>query len=650
MFRKILFSLLVLASVGSNAQTCPGLDVQCFDIGIPRSNLMDYYADIESGPDQYLVCLNQKVTVSPSLRVDYLNETDSYSVEKIDYYSYPYRDGTEIIVQTDQRATTDIDIPFEFCFFGNKWNKLSVHSNGVINFTDGTLYKGLVSDDTTGFTCTGGGCNTTDPMNPLPKGAAGSRGGPGWLNSISAPAFHHHVTTGPNGTAPAGSNPATGETWDYAKISYQVYGEAPCRVFVINFANMPVYALYANECSALRTNSLSNQVVLHETTNVIDVNVEAHYGCPLGDNGRSIIGINNPTGTVAYTAPGRNAEHFDVDHQRLGNGESWRFGPSGDPLWRLEWYANGEYVGDGFSQDVVIEGETEICSRLIIDGCEQTLIDGATVVFRPDIDLEDLEIEQQIVCDKNQNTFDLLTLNKIVIDNQGGATGNLLSFLYYNSEDDATNKRNRITQPRDFPINMGETPVWMRIEGRLEDCFEIVPITILKVPVEVKTPADVNLCEKYTLPVLTDDEFYYKLERLDEDGKFVVETLPQPNENQLIDRIGYYRVSIKKTNEYECEDVKSFILFVENCSFPKGISPNGDGDNDYLDLTYNNVQDLKVFNRYGKLVYQHGKGYKRQWSGQDSSGKILPSGTYFLNVKTKNSEYQDWIQLIHEVK
>lgn len=646
MFRKILFSLLVLTSVGSSAQICPGgVDVTCFDITIPRENLMEYHADIESGPDQYLVCMDKKVTVMPTLSVDYLNETDTYSVEKVDYNPYPYFGGTEVNVGIDQRAAQDIVMPFEFCFFGEKYTRLSVHSNGVINLTDGINFKGIVGDNSNAGIPNCPSFSNTDPINPLPKGGPGSPASDGWLNSVSGVAHHYHqASPGNNG------NPNANPPIPASSINYAVYGTAPCRVFVVSFGAMPPYNLDPVPCSSVAANSQTSQVVFYETTNVIEVNVARHNGCPFDCRGRSTIGINNATGTVAFTPPGRNSQHFDVPNAQSPNGESWRFGPAGDPLWRLEWYVDGTYVGNGFTQDVTITKETQICSKLIIDGCEQTLTDMAGVIFRPDIDLEDLEIEQQIVCDKNQNTFNLLDLNQIVIDHQGGSTGNLLTFLYYNTEDDAINKTNRITQPREFPINMGETPVWMRIEGRLPDCFEIVPVTVLKVPVEVKTPVDVNLCEQYTLPVLTDDEFYYKLERLDEDNKFVVETLPQPSENQVINKVGYYRVSIKKTNEYGCENVKSFSLFVENCSYPKGISPNGDGDNDYLDLTYNNVQELKVFNRYGKLVYQHGKGYKRQWSGQDSNGKILPSGTYFLNVKTKNYEYQDWIQLMYEVK
>ena len=92
------------------------------------------------------------------------------------------------------------------------------------------------------------------------------------------------------------------------------------------------------------------------------------------------------------------------------------------------------------------------------------------------------------------------------------------------------------------------------------------------------------------------------------------------------------------------------MVLVENCNYPKGISPNFDGDNDYLDLVYRNIIELKIYNRYGKVVYEHGKGYKREWIGQDNNGKPLPAGTYFLYVKTQNYEHSDWIQLVREVK
>src|SRR5690606_22793752 len=112
---------------------------------------------------------------------------------------------------------------------------------------------------------------------------------------------------------------------------------------------------------------------------------------------------------------------------------------------------------------------------------------------------------------------------------------------YYLTEENAYNKTNPITQFRQYPIQEGENELYIRVETELEDCFEVAKAVIIKVPVEVKTPSNVNLCATYTLPSLTDDEFYYKLERLDEDANYIVETLPEPYEGQVIDQIGFYK-------------------------------------------------------------------------------------------------------------
>lgn len=632
MFRKILF-LLILTSLGAKAQQ--GLDVTCFNVSIPRAGLMDYY---EEGRDQYVVCKDQKVTIPANYEVKYLNRTDQYTVEPITYNPYPFT-GTEIKVPIDGRAESDVDIPFNFCFFDQAYTKISVWSNGLINLTDGVSHKGTPSDPPPAG-CTQ--CTFNEPHIPLPKT------GPGWTNSISGIYKHSHWgntgwTWPTNGGAPT---PPAGEK---GSINWAVYGEAPCRAFVINFKNMPSFALTANtpDCTFLPPSVQTSQIVLYETTNVIEVHVERHDGCPLDERGIALIGINGPTGTVGYTPPGRNGVRFDTA------AEAWRFGPSGDPMWRAEWFVDGKLVSNNAGPvDVVIDKKRTVRVDLIVETCDEEYTDFYEVAFRPAIELDDVDLDRVVVCDKDQNTYDLNLLAEMIKEGQSGGDLSKLRFLYYTSEDDATDKKNQITNPRQFPIEVGKNEVYIRVESEIAQCYEIVPATIIKAPVEVKVPKPVNLCSEYTLPPLTDDEFYYKVERLDEDASFVVETLPPPSVGQVINVAGFYRVSIKKVNEYGCEDVKSFILYVENCSYPKGISPNGDGNNDNLDLTYNNVMELKVYNRYGKLVYEHDKKvrYKRQWAGQDSSGKQLPSGTYFLYVRTKNGEYQDWIQLMYEVK
>src|SRR5690606_30025122 len=88
-------------------------------------------------------------------------------------------------------------------------------------------------------------------------------------------------------------------------------------------------------------------------------------------------------------------------------------------------------------------------------------------------------------------------------------------------------------------------------------------------------------------------------------------------------REGTYNLFVYSNNE-ECYEEHEFKVIVENCIIPKGISPNGDGLNDRFDLAKYYPTSVKIYNRYGAMVYEHGAGYTNQWLGQDKGDKILP--------------------------
>ncbi|MEM5566810.1 gliding motility-associated C-terminal domain-containing protein [Psychroserpens sp. AS72] len=78
---------------------------------------------------------------------------------------------------------------------------------------------------------------------------------------------------------------------------------------------------------------------------------------------------------------------------------------------------------------------------------------------------------------------------------------------------------------------------------------------------------------------------------------------------------------------------------------PQGISPNEDGLNDNLDLVNANVSSLKIYNRYGTLVYTK-ENYTNEWNGQSNNGSLLPVGTYFLSFIYNNDQtHSSWIYL-----
>ncbi|WP_163410765.1 DUF7507 domain-containing protein [Flavobacterium ajazii] len=73
-------------------------------------------------------------------------------------------------------------------------------------------------------------------------------------------------------------------------------------------------------------------------------------------------------------------------------------------------------------------------------------------------------------------------------------------------------------------------------------------------------------------------------------------------------------------------------------TIPNVISPNGDGKNDFFDLTaLPPVSNLQIFNRFGRAVYEL-QNYSNQWEGQSDKGERLPDGTYYYIIHFKDAK------------
>ena len=84
------------------------------------------------------------------------------------------------------------------------------------------------------------------------------------------------------------------------------------------------------------------------------------------------------------------------------------------------------------------------------------------------------------------------------------------------------------------------------------------------------------------------------------------------------------------------EDSIDLILYdIDNCVISQGLTPNNDGYNDSLDLTFlhdrTGISSLQLFNRYGTLVYVK-DNYINEWTGLSKDGNELPTGTYFYVI------------------
>jgi gliding motility-associated-like protein len=108
-----------------------------------------------------------------------------------------------------------------------------------------------------------------------------------------------------------------------------------------------------------------------------------------------------------------------------------------------------------------------------------------------------------------------------------------------------------------------------------------------------------------------------------------------------------YTLTITSTDT-GCETSGNTTIESIYCDIQKGISPDGNGSNDYFDLRLMDVKKLEVFNRYGINVYSQ-SNYSDQWKGQSSGGDELPSATYYYVIEFNNGQSKTgWIYLIRE--
>lgn len=84
-----------------------------------------------------------------------------------------------------------------------------------------------------------------------------------------------------------------------------------------------------------------------------------------------------------------------------------------------------------------------------------------------------------------------------------------------------------------------------------------------------------------------------------------------------------------------CKDSITHCIQIEGeeLMIPNVFTPNNDGANDNFVLlnTIGKTFDLKVYNRWGVLVFNQ-TNYSDEWDGKNNSGQDLAAGTYFIMV------------------
>ncbi|WP_264535714.1 T9SS type B sorting domain-containing protein [Flavobacterium sp. N1736] len=227
-----------------------------------------------------------------------IRETNSYNVSSVDYAPVGDFDRGEKVFnisESDDVYSKIINLPFAFCFYGNLYSQIIISDNGIVNFN--TLLTEQKSDRA--------------PSGSIPNGLT--------RNSIFG-VFH--------------------DMQGVDKILYRQEGNFPNRKFIINYNNLPQYGY------GVAGKSSTSQIVLYETTNIIDVYVKDRFkneGSNSVIDGNSFqknaaIGLTNYDSSAGIAAPGRDSGNWEAHN------EAWRFTPNGNTNIAIQWFNDGSEI------------------------------------------------------------------------------------------------------------------------------------------------------------------------------------------------------------------------------------------------------------------------------------------------------------------
>ncbi|MBN1598515.1 MAG: gliding motility-associated C-terminal domain-containing protein, partial [Bacteroidales bacterium] len=111
---------------------------------------------------------------------------------------------------------------------------------------------------------------------------------------------------------------------------------------------------------------------------------------------------------------------------------------------------------------------------------------------------------------------------------------------------------------------------------------------------------------------------------------------------------GYYLVKV--VDSMFCKTERRIYLEADKplcLTIPSAFSPNGDGVNDTWEIINDLYQDIdiatiypnltvKIYNRWGQLVWISEPGYPEEWKGTDNSGHELPVDTYHYVISSND--------------
>lgn len=379
-----------------------------------------------SGNESFNVTCNNDLNANGciALNVEYpvLRQTASYQVSQ-EVYSppIPLNQGTVLNANYDDLFAKKLDLPFKFCFYNQYYQALIVGSNGMVTFDQTQL--GNINYPNVQW---------TNPSTSLPK------------NSIFG--VYHDIVFSSS---------------DSSEIYYSTIGTAPYRKFVISFFEGRV-----SGC----TDRSSSQIVLHETTNVIEVFIDKKLTpCPTRKFENALVGVLNSDGTQGVSPANRNTGVWQAMQ------EGWKFSPLGNVIEpEVTWTnAAGQTVGTGVQTTVCPTQNDVFTANVKFNICGNsnlTLTDDFPITFDP---------TYPAVKNYTQNFCGNTSVNLTLSSFQGNLTTQNpanFQFSFHNSLQEAQNNINAL--PNNYTLTTN-TVLYVRIQNpNAPTCYRVALLTL----------------------------------------------------------------------------------------------------------------------------------------------------------------------------
>lgn len=237
-------------------------------------------------------------------QVPHVKNSSDYMVMSIPYAPHTWvtpggNEPTEIYV--DDKFSHLLSLPFTVCFYGSLYNNFVIGSNGVVSFDQSQA--DCNNDYRLDF-----GPATPGVPQPIPHVGTGT------CNQTNDRKYPPLSIMGPYHDL----NPSVTATTPDRKVEWRVEGVAPCRKLVVSFYHIALYG----DINSVNT----SQIVVHESTGIIDVFIENKRLDQSGGNpwnaNFAILGVQKDNVTAVPVA-GKNCSVWQESNT------GYRFLPSG---------------------------------------------------------------------------------------------------------------------------------------------------------------------------------------------------------------------------------------------------------------------------------------------------------------------------------